>query len=570
MINKILTINFTKTKLVVSFIVLMAMFLLGIVFVNAQVNPWRTIDSVDFIKMKVNGADSTSGILPFEVEFELELDPKKQIEYYMGKPYNELSGKQIKALSKILKGRSYQVSFGDDALFDKRCRLLDDTYKYKDLICDQLIQRIRFKFGESYVNAIMPYKANDFVNYTVREDGIIVMKFKHRYVYNGIFNPKVYIVYKNTTQGESDDFVLISDLTKTVNVSVPTPKVSASTIVSVPDSSREIKVGCPILYEFGYMTINGDKTSIDSPGFIKSGDRYIFQTAGIRDVSIAVSPTQQTTYGVYCILDGAFEYRDKYKTYKRYIGTLPDVSPYAKTSISLAVSDDLIDEPTCQEQTICSVDSNGNSVVIDISNTCEETVVQNCDLGCQDEACITECIPKTGNYCLNGDVYRDDNSCNPTKVQECGNSSCVLGQCIDLGEIDCPADLYCSGNDVYRQYSTSSNECRNEYVETCSNACVDGFCVGVGWSDLESIAVLTANPALVKKGDTTNLTWEVNNAESCLVSGDNGDAWSTASGNVTSGEINKETVYTLTCRGRNGDTLEQSATVRIVPNWQEI
>ncbi len=567
MINKILTINITKTKLVGSFIVLTAMFLLGIVFVNAQaINVWKTIDSVDFIKMKINGADTISGVLPFEVEFELELDPKKQAEYWMGKPYNELSKAEIKRFNILMKERSYQVSFGDDELFDRRCRLLDDTYKYKDLICDQPLQKIRFKFGENYVQAFLPSAVNKFVNYTVRDDGIIIMKFKHRYVYNGTFNPKVYIVYKNSTKGESDDYVLISNLTKTVNVSVPIPEVFATPIVSVSDSSREIKVSCPILYEFGYMTINGDKTSIDSPGFIKSGDRYIFQTAGIRDLSIAVSPTQQTSYGLYCILDGAFEYRDKYQTYKRYIGTLPDVSPYAKNSISLAVSDNPI--TTCQEQIICSVDSNGNSIVVDISNTCEETVVETCDLGCQDGACITECIPKTGNYCLNGDVYRDDNSCNPTKVQECGNYSCVLGQCVDIGVIDCPTDLYCSGNDVYRQYSTSSNECRNEYIETCSNACVDGFCVG--WADLESVLNLTANPALVKKGDTTNLTWEVNNAESCLVSGDNGDVWSTARGNVTSVEINKETIYTLTCQGRNGDTLEQSVTVRVVPNWQEI
>jgi hypothetical protein len=60
--------------------------------------------------------------------------------------------------------------------------------------------------------------------------------------------------------------------------------------------------------------------------------------------------------------------------------------------------------------------------------------------------------------------------------------------------------------------------------------------------------------------------------KSCTVSAQNGDAWSalqSAIGRNISKPITGETTYTLSCVTLDGSTLRKSATVRIIPTFQE-
>jgi hypothetical protein len=73
----------------------------------------------------------------------------------------------------------------------------------------------------------------------------------------------------------------------------------------------------------------------------------------------------------------------------------------------------------------------------------------------------------------------------------------------------------------------------------------------------------------VRDGETTIITWQSENTESCTVSGDNNDAWSGTSGTRTSSPIETRTIYTLSCEALDGSTPTESVTVRVVPVFQE-
>ncbi len=92
---------------------------------------------------------------------------------------------------------------------------------------------------------------------------------------------------------------------------------------------------------------------------------------------------------------------------------------------------------------------------------------------------------------------------------------------------------------------------------------------------------LTADPQIVKQGNSTNLKWSARGVVSCRLSG-NGDTWSyrvpsrrTAdiirgiSGEEQSSPINEETVYTLSCSKAAGGNAEETVLIKVVPNWQE-
>ncbi len=89
---------------------------------------------------------------------------------------------------------------------------------------------------------------------------------------------------------------------------------------------------------------------------------------------------------------------------------------------------------------------------------------------------------------------------------------------------------------------------------------------------------LTVSPALVRKGSTTHISWDIQNVRSCSVTGTNGvDSWSDSnpvgsesSRNVISSGLIQQTIYTLNCTGLDNSTYTESATVNIVPIFKEI
>jgi tetratricopeptide (TPR) repeat protein len=88
-------------------------------------------------------------------------------------------------------------------------------------------------------------------------------------------------------------------------------------------------------------------------------------------------------------------------------------------------------------------------------------------------------------------------------------------------------------------------------------------------------ARISAVPLLIHRNQTSTIKWETQNTTSCTVTGNTGtavDTWNFVSGNGSriSSAIVRETPYTLTCTGKNGQQLTSSVTIRIVPDWQEI
>ncbi len=83
-------------------------------------------------------------------------------------------------------------------------------------------------------------------------------------------------------------------------------------------------------------------------------------------------------------------------------------------------------------------------------------------------------------------------------------------------------------------------------------------------------ANIYAKPSLVHGGGTTIVKWQGREVTACTVSGTNGDHWEGTAGEKTSGIINNETTYTLTCTAFNGQTVTDQAIVTIIPEFQEI
>src|SRR5208337_306142 len=123
----------------------------------------------------------------------------------------------------------------------------------------------------------------------------------------------------------------------------------------------------------------------------------------------------------------------------------------------------------------------------------------------------------------------------------------------------------CSGNKII-------NSCTGGVTSICSAStiCSAGACIQPTPS-----GTFIVQPALVHGGASTTLTWSTTNvvANSCSVSGTNGDIWThqpavNATG-YQSSPITAATSYTLTCTGIDGSTLQLTRSVSLIPSFQE-
>lgn len=127
----------------------------------------------------------------------------------------------------------------------------------------------------------------------------------------------------------------------------------------------------------------------------------------------------------------------------------------------------------------------------------------------------------------------------------------------------CGAGYYCAGSDLY--YRASCNAA-GQLVQACAYGCSGGACLGPP----PPSGSIRAVPQLIRGGDKVQISWSTANVSACTVSGTNSDSWSGASGSQLSSAITAQTVYTLSCTGLDGSTLNQSTTVNIIPQFQEI
>ncbi len=82
-----------------------------------------------------------------------------------------------------------------------------------------------------------------------------------------------------------------------------------------------------------------------------------------------------------------------------------------------------------------------------------------------------------------------------------------------------------------------------------------------------AVSGLRATPQLVSPGGTSVITWNIQNAISCTVTG-NGNSWTGTTGTQTTNPINSVATYTLNCTGVGGN-LTQTAIIKFAPKWQE-
>jgi len=140
----------------------------------------------------------------------------------------------------------------------------------------------------------------------------------------------------------------------------------------------------------------------------------------------------------------------------------------------------------------------------------------------------------------------------------------------------CTPAYTCSGQTI--QYTNSS--CQVSNVTSCVSP---AFCQAGSSSCLYPAIIFnqsgsyTGNlqlvPNLLQSGETTAVHWSVSNAQSCTVTGTNGDSWSGLS-SPTKGETSKpitsQTIYTLACTAYGSNpNVSETATVNVTPVYEE-
>lgn len=151
-----------------------------------------------------------------------------------------------------------------------------------------------------------------------------------------------------------------------------------------------------------------------------------------------------------------------------------------------------------------------------------------------------------------------------THAASASNYSCSVTLNVTQPPQSCTPTYSCQGNDLY--YTNAS--CSNSLVQACAWGCSYGACL----LPPDPTGEITANPAVVRSGRTTQITWEADNVESCTVTEDNSDinnSWTGVTGTRTSGEITQLTTYTLRCIDLSGGEFLDYAKVNVIPIWEE-
>ena len=103
-----------------------------------------------------------------------------------------------------------------------------------------------------------------------------------------------------------------------------------------------------------------------------------------------------------------------------------------------------------------------------------------------------------------------------------------------------------------------------QYTVQCSNGGQSTVSVTVS----SAIMNISANPALVRSGGTSVISWSASNVNSCTVTG-TGISASGLSGSATTPAITAETTYTLTCQVTGLGAVSRPVTVKLVPKFEE-
>lgn len=136
-----------------------------------------------------------------------------------------------------------------------------------------------------------------------------------------------------------------------------------------------------------------------------------------------------------------------------------------------------------------------------------------------------------------------------------------------------PSTSYtCSGQSIIQTDVAADCEETETTLDTCD---LPEFCTAGSATCLYTAPSgnITASPRLVASGKTTTISWTTTDAESCTVSGTNGDTWTGTNASRTSSPITQVVYYTIQCDDADPDTTEDDYSDRVtvvrVPSWLE-
>jgi hypothetical protein len=158
-----------------------------------------------------------------------------------------------------------------------------------------------------------------------------------------------------------------------------------------------------------------------------------------------------------------------------------------------------------------------------------------------------------------------------------GTSACNAGSGQTV-TVTCTESWSCSGETIVQ---TNPN-CSTTNLTTCGAN--DSFCQNGSNQCLYPVispnpsgsytGQLQLIPSLVSPNESTQVHWNVSNAQYCTVTGTNGDSWtglSSPTGGETSKPITTQTTYTLSCTAYgNNPPVKESETVNITPAYREL
>ncbi len=176
-------------------------------------------------------------------------------------------------------------------------------------------------------------------------------------------------------------------------------------------------------------------------------------------------------------------------------------------------------------------------------------------------------------------TFTGNGSTNPTVNP--GGSVTLTWSC-PAGQTSATGTNFSTGSGSPASGSTTVNPSQStSYTVTCGPS---GSNATVNVNVRQASASLSANPALVQKGNTTSLSWYASLVQSCtLTSSNSGDGafpvtvGADGSGNVgssgspeqtTTGAITSQTIYTLTCQ-TSGSPITKTVTVGLIPSFIE-
>jgi hypothetical protein len=146
----------------------------------------------------------------------------------------------------------------------------------------------------------------------------------------------------------------------------------------------------------------------------------------------------------------------------------------------------------------------------------------------------------------------------------CPSGFTLQGSACVMVITQCTPGNFCIGNNLYHR----NTQCTQSLVQNCIFGCSGNSCR----SAPQGTGNIVALPSLVTVGGTATVSWQTSGMESCVVTDNNPQITTNRtgeSGSFTTGALNQQTVFTLTCDRDSGGSFTDSVTVNIVPVFIE-